>query len=162
MGVSGSGKSSFATMLAAAIDAEFIDADDFHSEQSKVQMARGIALTDRQRLPWIKGLCELARERYRLNRPFVMACSLLRQEHRKLFYQNNMPLTLIYLRGDKALIRQRLEMRTEHFFSVSLLDDQFAMLQPPDETEPCLCLDVKHSLQSLVTQTTKYLDGLNQ
>ena len=158
MGVSGSGKSTFSRALASQIGAEFVDADDFHSEQAKGQMAKGIALTDQQRRPWISHLCSIARERYRRNQSLVMACSLLRKEHRHMFYQSNLPLKLLYLQGDSVIIRQRMESRTGHFFPASLLDDQFAALQPPDESEGHLALDICESMDVNVRQAILYLE----
>ncbi len=40
-------------------------------------------------------------------------------------------LRLIYLRGSKELIRQRMQSRENHFMPTALLDSQFASLEEP-------------------------------
>ena len=58
MGVSGSGKSTVARELAAKLSYEFVEADDFHSEQAKQRMSKGLPLTDDMRLPWVNRIKE--------------------------------------------------------------------------------------------------------
>ncbi|ELP98688.1 gluconokinase, partial [Xanthomonas translucens DAR61454] len=53
MGIAGSGKTSVAQALAAHYGLAFLDADDVHSAEAKAQMARGVPLTDAQRVPWV-------------------------------------------------------------------------------------------------------------
>ena len=54
MGVSGSGKSTIGRMLAAALAAEFVDADDLHPAANKAKMAAGTPLDDADREPWLE------------------------------------------------------------------------------------------------------------
>ncbi|CAL9759725.1 unnamed protein product [Musa acuminata subsp. burmannicoides] len=44
MGVSGTGKSTVAEMLAKALDCSFLEADDFHSQANKDKMRKGFRL----------------------------------------------------------------------------------------------------------------------
>ncbi len=53
MGVSGSGKSTLAKALADIYGYEYLDGDDFHSDESRALMAQGIPLTDAHRAPWV-------------------------------------------------------------------------------------------------------------
>ncbi|MEM6900072.1 MAG: gluconokinase, partial [Pseudomonadota bacterium] len=53
MGVSGSGKSTLAQSLATHFSLPFLEADDFHSIENRQKMASGIALTDKDREPWM-------------------------------------------------------------------------------------------------------------
>src|SRR5690606_15952831 len=62
MGVSGSGKTTVGQALAAAVGAEFRDADDYHPRENVEKMARGIPLTDEDRAPWLDVLRELIDE----------------------------------------------------------------------------------------------------
>lgn len=59
MGVSGSGKTTVARGVAQELGLPFADADDFHPEANIAKMARGIPLTDEDRLPgsrrWQRG-----------------------------------------------------------------------------------------------------------
>src|SRR4029079_16094210 len=56
MGVAGSGKTTVGTALAAALGWRFVDADDQHSPASIAKMARGEALDDADRWPWLDRL----------------------------------------------------------------------------------------------------------
>ncbi|MEE7560036.1 AAA family ATPase, partial [Xanthomonas sp. Kuri4-2] len=56
MGVSGSGKTTVAWALASHYGYDFLDADDFHSDEARAQMAHGVPLTDAQRAPWVARL----------------------------------------------------------------------------------------------------------
>lgn len=160
MGVSGSGKSTVAEALAESLGAHFIDADDFHSDQAKQLMAKGISLTDEQRAPWIARLCEEVKSLYDKNQSLVLACSLLRKAHRFTFYQQGIPLTLVYLKGDKALIAERLAARQGHFFPASLLDKQFEDLQPPEPPEPVFELSVDASLNQQVLLAQQHIKNI--
>ncbi|XP_016819603.1 probable gluconokinase isoform X1 [Cricetulus griseus] len=46
MGVSGSGKSTVGALLASKLGWKFYDADDYHSEENRMKMGKGIPLTD--------------------------------------------------------------------------------------------------------------------
>jgi carbohydrate kinase (thermoresistant glucokinase family) len=53
MGVSGCGKSTYASALAADSGARFVEGDDLHGAANLAKMAAGIALTDDDRWPWL-------------------------------------------------------------------------------------------------------------
>ena len=46
MGVSGSGKSTVGALLASKLGWKFYDADDYHSEENRIKMAKGVPLSD--------------------------------------------------------------------------------------------------------------------
>ena len=71
-GVSGSGKTTIGLELAQMLDAEFVDADDFHSPAAVAKMAAGQALDDEDRVVWLTTLGKTLAER---DRPTVLACS---------------------------------------------------------------------------------------
>uniref|UniRef100_A0A9L0J727 gluconokinase n=1 Tax=Equus asinus TaxID=9793 RepID=A0A9L0J727_EQUAS len=48
MGVSGSGKSTVGALLASQLGWKFYDADDYHSEENRMKMAKGIPLNDQR------------------------------------------------------------------------------------------------------------------
>lgn len=77
-GPSGSGKSSVGFALAEALSWHFIEADCYHSEESKAKMRRGEGLTDEDRWPWLQKLKEEADA----HTPCVLACSALKKSYR--------------------------------------------------------------------------------
>ncbi|HCP64908.1 MAG TPA: carbohydrate kinase, partial [Hyphomonadaceae bacterium] len=53
MGVSGAGKTTLGTALAARLDWRFLDADDFHSPEAKAKIASGVTLDETDRAAWL-------------------------------------------------------------------------------------------------------------
>ena len=51
MGVSGSGKTTVAAMLAGALGVDFLEGDDLHPRSNVEKMKSGTPLTDADRLP---------------------------------------------------------------------------------------------------------------
>ena len=62
MGVTGCGKSSIGRRLAARLNCEFRDGDDFHPESNVEKMSSGQPLNDRDREPWLKAINASMRE----------------------------------------------------------------------------------------------------
>jgi gluconokinase len=142
MGVSGSGKTSVGLELSARTGWPFLDGDDFHTPEARRKMARGEALTDADRVPW------LARLRAELEaRPdMVLACSALRRAYREALRTPELPLSsqhFLFLNVPEPLLRARLEARAGHYADETLLPSQLATLEPPGPDEPdVLTLDV--------------------
>lgn len=135
MGVSGTGKSSLAKQLANEILATFIDADDFHSLQAKQHMAANKPLTDDMRKPWLTSITKHLQSLYQEGKSVVLAYSGLKSAHRALFRELCFCCHFFYLVGDKAVIAKRISARESHFFSVELLDSQFAAMEAPLHSE---------------------------
>ena len=57
-GVAGSGKTTVGALLAGRLRWRFADADTFHSEANVAKMRAGIPLTDEDRQPWLRAVCE--------------------------------------------------------------------------------------------------------
>ncbi len=54
MGVSGSGKTTVAAMLAGALHCQFLEGDELHPASNVEKMRSGTPLTDADRLPWLR------------------------------------------------------------------------------------------------------------
>ena len=135
MGVTASGKSTVAKALALQLGLEFLEGDDFHSEENVALMSVGRALTDKNRLPWLQSLNKQMMNRCDRNQGFVLSCSALKMAYRKQLAQEVAPLTFVYLKGSKALITQRILNREDHFMSATLVESQFCALQEPTTQE---------------------------
>lgn len=131
MGVSGSGKSTIAEMLARSLGWSFFDADDFHPPANIAKMKAGQPLNDGDRAPWLERLSELLAGEVAAGRPPVLACSALRQRYRETLLAKAPGVMVVYLRGDKNLIASRLSRRSGHFMPSTLLDSQFDALEEP-------------------------------
>jgi gluconokinase len=138
MGVSGSGKTTIGTELAARSGAVFADADDYHPAANKVKMASGQSLNDDDRQPWLETLNELMRGWFTAGASGILACSALKQTYRETLAAG-MPkgtVHFVLLDGSKEMIAQRLAARRHEFMNPHLLDSQFKTLEPPAEDDP--------------------------
>ena len=127
MGVSGSGKTTIGRLLAARLGCTFIDGDDFHPAENVAKMASGTPLTDADRKPWL----DLLNGKLRGLESAVLACSALKESYRLLLSKGLTDFRFVHLRGSIDLIRARLEKRRHRYMPASLLESQFATLEPP-------------------------------
>jgi gluconokinase len=135
MGVSGSGKTTVAAMLAGRLHWSFADGDDFHSPENLAKMHSGIALDDDDRLPWLEAIARQI-DRWRAERRHgIVACSALRRRYRGIIIGERPDVRLVYLCGDRTLIADRLAARHGHFMPASLLQSQFEALEEPASEE---------------------------
>ena len=124
MGPCGVGKSTVGAALAAALGLDFLDADDYHPPANVAKMARGEALDDGDRAPWLAAVAAAARRR----RGAVVACSALKAAYRAAF---DGAATFVFLDVPPAVVRARVARRT-HFMPASLVDSQYGALERPD------------------------------
>ena len=133
MGVSGSGKSTVGAALAQRLRVPFADADDFHPPANIAKMTAGQALDDTDRRPWLEAIGEwLVAHR---ESGGVMSCSALKRKYRDQLRQHAHEVEFVHLHGSREVIARRQASRPGHFMPASLLDSQFATLEPlaPDE-----------------------------
>lgn len=151
MGVSGSGKTTIGKLLAARLGCVFLDGDDFHPPANVKKMAAGTPLSDEDRWPWLKNLNGKLLE----DRKAVLACSALKESYRKVLSEGITDCRFVHLRGSIALIRARLEERQHRYMPASLLESQFATLEPPAR---CVAVDVAQRPERCVNQILAQLD----
>lgn len=159
MGVSGSGKTTLAHALADHYGFAFLDADDFHSDAAKAQMAAGTPLSDEQRRPWVAALGLQLRRLADAGRSSVLAFSGLRREHRDLLRGSGVPMRFVFLHAAPEVIARRLAGRAGHFMPAALLDSQFEALQPPADEPDVVAVDVDAPLQEVVAKTVAALES---
>lgn len=141
MGVSGSGKSTIAKTLADVLPAVYLDGDDYHPAENIAKMARGEALSDDDRWPWLENFAGTMAQQMG---GVVGACSALTRSYRECITKAaGESVLFIYLDGSRQLIRQRLAARENHFMPDSLLDSQLATLEPPSSDELALMVDIQ-------------------
>jgi carbohydrate kinase (thermoresistant glucokinase family) len=126
MGVSGSGKSTLGAPLAARLGWEFLDADEFHPRSNVEKMAAGKPLEDADRWPWLERLNGELRQRENA----VLACSALKESYRQVLCKD-LDCRIVHLRGSFELLQSRLQARQHRYMPASLLESQFATLEPP-------------------------------
>jgi gluconokinase len=131
MGVSGAGKTTIGRMLANSLEWEFLDGDDLHPAANREKIARGGALSDVDRIPWLIAIRAQIDRYLAAGRNAVIACSALKKSYRKILLFDLERIRLVWLDGTRELIEQRIAERRGHFMPAELLASQFADLEPP-------------------------------
>jgi gluconokinase len=149
MGVTGAGKTTVGRALAAALGWEFHDGDELHSAASKLKMHRGIALDDADRAPWLSAIRELIMAMLSEGREGVVACSALKQSYRDKIVVDPNSVKVVYLKGSKEVIADRLRNRGGHFMNPNLLQSQFDTLEEPREA---IVVDVSATPKAIVNE----------
>ena len=133
MGVAGSGKTTIGKLLAERLGWQFFDADDYHPAANVAKMAQGIPLQDADRWPWLKALAGLLEGCLAEGRGAVLACSALKRAYRERLRVDAGRVRFVYLKGDHALLWQRLQQRQGHYMRAEMLRSQFAALEEPED-----------------------------
>ena len=147
MGVSGVGKTTIGAALAARLNCEFLDGDDWHPAENVAKMAAGTPLADEDRWPWLDRLNAEVRAREALGKSVILACSALKQAYRDRLTRGLAHWELVFLHGSFELILDRIESRHHRYMPASLLQSQFATLEPPAKA---IAVDVAESPERCV------------
>ena len=146
MGVCGCGKTTVGQALAEALHWRFLDADDFHPQANVAKMAAGDPLTDDDRWPWLDRLADELRAILARDEHAVLACSALKQAYRDRL-QRAGDVRFVHLAGDFDTIAARLAARKHRYMPATLLESQFAALEPPREA---LNVDVRQPVAAQI------------
>ncbi len=157
MGVSGCGKSSVGAGLAAALGLPFLEGDSLHPPDNIARMAAGIPLTDEDRRGWLDSIAARLAEAAGQGTGLVVACSALKRAYRDRLRRAAPGLRIVHLAGTRELVGGRLATRQGHFMPTTLLDSQFATLEPPDMAEGALVFDVGMPVSVIVAEAARRL-----
>lgn len=156
MGVAGVGKSTIAQGLAAELDLELAEGDDFHPASNVEKMSSGQALTDEDRWPWLEKLADWTRERRTAGQSTVVTCSALRKAYRDVLRGADPDTFFVFLHGDAELLQERMKAR-EHFMPGLLLRSQFETLEPLEPDESGVALDVAEPAKEITAKALSVL-----
>jgi gluconokinase len=147
MGVAGCGKSSVGEALALRLGIPYRDGDDLHPAANVEKMRQGVPLTDDDRWPWLDRVAQALAAP-----PVIIGCSALKRSYRdRIRAGAGGPVQFVHLHGSRDLIAGRMAARQGHYMPLSLLDSQFAALEPPGPDE-ALRVDIDQPLEALVAQ----------
>jgi len=145
MGVAGTGKSTVAAMLSGRLGWTFEEGDDLHPEANVKKMASGHPLTDEDRWPWLDRIAEWIDERIAGGEPGIITCSALKRSYRDVLRRD--AVTFVHFAGDRELILERMLRRQGHFMPTTLLDSQFATLEPLGADEKAIEVSIDETPQ---------------
>lgn len=156
MGVAGCGKSSLGAAVAQSRQLALIEGDEHHSALNLEKMRQGNPLTDADRSGWLRVLCEQLRAH---PRGAVLTCSALKRAYRERLREASPRLRFVFLEIHRDQALARVEARSAgHFFSASLVDNQFATLEPPIGEPGVLRLDAALPLIQLQDDVVAWLN----
>ncbi|HSN35048.1 MAG TPA: gluconokinase [Arthrobacter sp.] len=140
MGVSGSGKSTVAGLLADRLGWDFAEGDDLHPASNVAKMQAGQPLTDEDRWPWLESIAGWIRAHTESGTPGVITCSALKKRYRDVLRGDG--VVFVFLNGSRDRISDRLASRHGHFMPPALLESQFEALEAPSGDENAITLSV--------------------
>jgi len=142
MGVSGSGKSTIATLLQKHLGCPLLEGDSFHPARNIEKMKAGTPLNDEDRRPWLDRLGHAARSALESSDTVIVSCSALKRSYRdQLRAAVAAPLSIVLLTADFSELTRRMQSRRDHYMPVSLLRSQIEALELPGDDENALVLE---------------------
>lgn len=148
MGVAGCGKSTVGAALAARMGATYLDGDDLHPPANIARMSAGHPLTDADRAPWLDRVGQTLAQ---TPGTCLIGCSALKRAYRnRIRKAAGEPVSFLHLAGSRAVIESRMHLRQGHFMPVSLLNSQFAALEPLESDEAGVTVDIDQPMEAVV------------
>jgi len=158
MGVSGSGKTTVAELLAETLGWEYAEGDDFHSDANVDKMRRGEPLTDEDRWPWLRSLAAHLEARQRAGHSLVVTCSALRRAYRDVLRDIEHPVRFAHIEPSPDVLRERMALRKGHYMPASLLQSQLDTLEPLTPDEPGVVVRADRTPDHVVRTAMEALD----
>lgn len=147
MGPAGAGKSTVGRALAAILGWAYVEGDDYHSPENVAKIAAGTPLTDADRAGWLDALHAIIVRALERREPTILACSALTAAYRRRL-ANLRHVRFVYLKTPRAVLLDRLQRRTGHFATASILDSQIATLEEPGDE--ALTVDGAADIETIV------------
>ncbi|MBT2398976.1 gluconokinase [Streptomyces sp. ISL-100] len=160
MGVAGTGKTTIGPLLAARLGVPYAEGDDFHPSANIAKMSAGTPLDDSDRWPWLDAIGQWAHSRAGLGG--VVSSSALKRAYRDRLRAAAPDAVFLHLTGDRELIEERMRERKGHFMPTTLLDSQYAALQPLQEDEAGVSVDVSGSPDDITERAVAALRRLDR
>lgn len=157
MGVCGCGKTVIGRQLAHRLGYNFSEGDDYHPPGNVARMRAGIPLTDDDRRPWLEAIGARIAAARAAGEGLVVSCSALKRRYRDILRESGAAVHFVHLAGSPALIGQRMAGRSGHFMPASLIDSQFAALEPPQADESAETHDIALAPEVIVDRVAAKL-----
>ena len=158
MGVSGSGKSTVAGILADRLGWPFEEGDTLHPGSNIEKMSAGIPLADADRELWLESVTEWVERRLDGAESGLITCSALKRRYRDVINRRGSGVLFVFLTGTSKTIGDRLAARVGHFMPSNLIDSQLADLEDPQPDEPHIRVDTGRPPRAIATSILRELE----
>lgn len=158
MGVSGSGKTTVAERVAAALGWSFQEGDKLHPAANVAKMAAGIPLNDEDRAPWLDIIAQWIEARLHTGQNGMITCSALKRSYRERIGNGKPGVQIVYLHGDRKTLDAHVHGRHHEFMPTTLLDSQLATLEEPVADEHVIEVDVGGTVEHTVAEVIAKLE----
>lgn len=160
MGVAGSGKSTVGKLLAAELGYQFLEGDDFHSDEAKAMMAAGTPLRSDLRQAWVDRLAATLAAHAAADQSCVLSYSGLIASQRQQLREAGSHTRFIYLQGSAELLAARLAARSGHYMPASLLQSQLDSMQSSSSEADVQPFSIEQDCTTLLQQILHWLRPL--
>jgi gluconokinase len=150
MGVSGTGKSTVAGLLADRLGWDLAEGDDLHPPANVEKMRAGTPLSDEDRWPWLDKVAAWIRRHTDAGTPGIITCSALRRVYRDRL--SGPGVVFVHLAGTREEIAAQMSKRSGHYMPLSLLDSQLATLEPLEHDENAVVVSVDQTIEDEVAE----------
>ncbi len=157
MGVSGSGKTTIAKGLQKRLGWQYQEGDALHPPANVEKMKAGHPLIDEDRWPWLARIAQKIDEWRSQGISGIVTCSALKRSYRDVIIGKRPDVVLVFPKGSKSLIGERMARRHGHFMPASLLDSQFATLEEPSPDENPIIVDIDATPDRIVDEVVQRL-----
>jgi gluconokinase len=157
MGVAGCGKSAVGAALARTIGAQFIEGDALQPPENVARMSRGEALTDELRAGWLDAVGQSMKATLIGGEAVVASCSALKRSYRDRLRRTEPSIVFVHLAIGRELAWRRVSSRRGHFMPASLVDSQFATLEPPASDEDAFSISAERPIAEIVAAVSEFL-----
>ncbi len=156
MGVSGCGKSAVGAEIARNSGGRLIEGDAFPPPANIEKMSAGTPLNDDDRAGWLTRLGEEMAAALANGEHPVLTCSSLKLIYRQRLRDAVPGLGFVFLELTKELAAERCSHRPGHFMPASLVDSQFATLEPPYGEPLTLIVDASQPIDVIGEQAAAW------
>ena len=157
MGVTGCGKSTVGKLLAEKLGVDFAEGDDLHPQANIDKMTAGHPLTDEDRWPWLAKIADWLADHAASGG--VIPCSSLRRSYRDRLRQGAPDVWFLHVDVDRETILKRVSERKGHFMPATLVDSQFATLEPLGADEAGAPIDGTQTPEEIVDEARRRLNS---
>lgn len=162
MGVAGCGKSSVGAAIAFRSGGRLIEGDAFHPNANIKKMSAGIPLDDDDRAGWLVLLGKELQATLKTGERPILTCSALKKRYRDTLRHAVPDLGFVFLELTPEEAARRVNARPGHFMPASLIDSQFAALEPPIGEALTLPLDATLPVEHLAMQVDLWLKSYGE